>query len=341
MALKSYDDVIEYLDKKKHSKHLLLGNGFSMAYNSEIFSYNALSRFVDDTDNEILKKLFAIINTKNFELIMQQLDNFRELAEVFSEDPKLEPKIAEASESLKSSLIDAIEQLHPEHVFTIQEGQHQACAAFLNSADSIFTTNYDILLYWVIMRNHESLGKPSDGFGYGESDNSPEREIESSELVWGPYKEIQNTYYLHGALHLFDTGTNVIKEQYRKNHNLLEKIRQRIEAKNYPVFVTAGDDKEKLTHIRHNQYLTHCYESLCSIGGALITFGFNFGNSDGHIVAAINRAATPSKNRDHIEDVFIGVYSTVDEGHIESIRNQFRCEVHMYDARTANVWGAE
>ena len=76
--LPSYQEIVESLRKKKRTKHLLLGNGFSMAYDSEIFSYNALAKFVDNLEEQLLKDLFTTINTKNFELVMQQLDSFAE-----------------------------------------------------------------------------------------------------------------------------------------------------------------------------------------------------------------------------------------------------------------------
>ena len=41
--LLTYDEIIHSLKKKKRQKHLLLGNGFSMSYDSGIFSYNASS----------------------------------------------------------------------------------------------------------------------------------------------------------------------------------------------------------------------------------------------------------------------------------------------------------
>ena len=59
----------------------------------------------------------------------------------------------------------------------------------------------------------------------------------------------------------------------------------------YPIFVTAGDDQQKLKHITHNQYLTYCYDSLCEAKGSLVIFGFSFGAHDDHIIDAINRAA--------------------------------------------------
>ena len=82
MKLETFQDVIESINsvKSKGRKfHLLLGNGFSMAYDKDIFSYNALHDFIQTTENKLLLSLFDIIKTKNFELIMQQLDTFSAL----------------------------------------------------------------------------------------------------------------------------------------------------------------------------------------------------------------------------------------------------------------------
>ena len=36
----SYEELLNYINQdKKNKKHLLLGNGFSIAYNKDIFSY--------------------------------------------------------------------------------------------------------------------------------------------------------------------------------------------------------------------------------------------------------------------------------------------------------------
>ena len=120
--LKTYQEVITYLNGPKgRKKHLLFGNGFSMAYDKDIFSYNALSDFIETTGDPLIQKLFEKLNTKNFEVIMQQLDNFCEIAELFSDDERLVPKIKGAIEKLKNSLIDAVKELHPEHVFKVPE----------------------------------------------------------------------------------------------------------------------------------------------------------------------------------------------------------------------------
>lgn len=345
MELKNYQEVIKYLKDKNRQKHLLLGNGFSMAYDADIFSYNALNKFIEKIEEPLLKKLFEIINDKNFELVMQQLDNFCQLAEEFSSDNELKVKIQTASNALKKSLINAVKELHPEHVFKIPEEKSKSCANFLsnylNTNGHVFTTNYDILLYWVLMRNIDKFPQAIDGFGREvEDSNEYVEDYDEGVLEWGKYREEQNVHYLHGTLPLFDAGVSIIKEEYDTQEYLLQKIENRMDKKEYPIFVTAGNGEEKLTHIMHNQYLTYCYEKLCSIDGSLVTFGFNFGEHDHHIIDAINQAAKYGKKIfPKLLSIYIGVYSKADKNHIESIADKFKCKVNIYDAKTARVWG--
>jgi hypothetical protein len=343
--LPSYQEIEQHLTKAKRTKHLLFGNGFSMAYDYRIFSYNALSNFIESIDNELLKKLFSALNTKNFELIMQQLDNFCEIAAVFSDDKKLVKKVQNASAALKTSLIDAVKELHPEHVFIVPEEKSKGCYSFLYNFLSnnglVFSTNYDLLLYWVVMRNGANIA--IDGFGRelkNEEEVKKGEEADWSELRWGKHKSNQNVFYLHGALPIFDSGVDIVKEEYSSQHFLLKNISNRMEKKQYPIFVTAGNAKEKLTHINHNKYLSYCYDRLSTITGSLITFGFNFGDYDTHIIDAINKAAHyREEEKGKLYSVYIGVYSEADYEHIKSISKKFKCKVNLYNASTANVWG--
>jgi hypothetical protein len=286
------------------------------------------------------------MNTKNFEQVMQQLDNFCEIAQVFSKDDDLVQKIKNASSTLKSSLIDAVKELHPEHVFKIPESESANCSQFLHrflsNGGKVFTANYDLLLYWVLMRNNSKLA--IDGFGR-ELENFDEiivgEPAQFSELRWGKHKADQSVFYIHGALPLFDTGTDVVKEEYDTQNYLLEKIRSRMEQKDYPIFVTAGTAKEKLNHIAHNKYLSFCYDALSLISGSLVTFGFNFGDFDSHIIDAINKVANhgkPTHDGQKLYSIYIGVYSEADRQHIERIKNKFKCKTHLYDARSVHIW---
>ena len=344
----TYQEVIAHLDKKNRRKHLLFGNGFSMAYDRDIFSYNALSKFIENTGDPLIKSLFDKLNTKNFELIMQQLDNFCEVAGLFSDDETLVPKIKTAIENLKNSLIDAVKELHPEHVFKVPEEKSQACIAFLqNYLDKggfVFSTNYDLLPYWVLMRNEAK--NAIDGFGRDlETDIDTENyvapeDLEYSELRWGKYKDEQTIFYLHGTLPIFDTGINIVKVEYDSEHYLLQNVKDRNNKKQYPIFVTAGNGQEKLMHIMHNKYLSFCYEQLCKIEGSLITFGFNFGDYDTHIIEAINIAAKKGRKIPaKLWSVYIGVFSDDDLKHISDIEKKFKCKIVPYNAQTVNIWG--
>ena len=342
MKVETFQDVLASIQKnRKRPFHLLLGNGFSMAYDSDIFSYNALHDFIQNARDPDLETILDVIETKNFEVIMQQLDMCAALVAAFGGSLALRQRIESAGARLKKSLLRAVQELHPEHVFTVPQGQSEACAAFLmkflGTGGRLYSTNYDLLLYWVLMRN--SVVAHVDGFGREvENPDDPPDDHVLSELVWGKHRDDQNVFYLHGALPFFDKGVVVIKEEYDVYNYLLQKISARMESAEYPIFVTAGDGRQKLTHIMHNHYLAHSYESLCTVEGSLVTFGFNFGEYDEHIVDAINRAARqklPAK----LWSVYIGVYSDEDQRHIEQIRHRFKCKVHIYDSKTAPVWG--
>jgi hypothetical protein len=343
---KTYAAVVESLAKKKRKAHLLLGNGFSMAYDPKIFSYNALYDFVAGLGDRALIKLFEAIKTKNFEQVMGQLDLFVALLDAFESNEGLQDRVRQAGTGLQQSLLNAVGALHPEHVFKVPADRLAQCAAFLNfflaNGGSIFTTNYDLLLYWVLLRG----GIPNHGDGFGRELMNPVRskhgeEAEWSELRWGPNRNTQNIHYVHGALHLFDTRLEIVKEECTSDSVLLEKIMARIKKSEYPLFVTAGDGDEKLERIRHNQYLTFCYDQLCAAEGSLVTFGFNFGKYDLHIIQAINKAASLRRRVDErLGRIYIGVYSEDDASHIAAIEGSFKLEVNTFEAKTAPVWNA-
>lgn len=344
MNLESFDDVLASIKKNpKREFHLLLGNGFSVAYDPNIFSYNALHDFVKKLDDKDLSTILSVIETRNFEVIMQYLDHFSALLDAFGADPALKKRVDAASAKLKKSLLDAVKALHPEHVFKVPEDQSKACAAFLKTfvatGGNIFSTNYDLLLYWVLMRNN--LFEHIDGCGRELLNDTgeymkPEDQIWSG-LIWGKHRSKQNVFYLHGALPFFDNGVEVVKEEYTIYNYLLENISTRMEKGEYPIFVTAGDGQQKLKHITHNQYLTYCYDTFSQAEGSLVTFGFGFGPYDEHIIDAINKAAK-RKPPQKLWSLYIGVYSDDDKKYIEQIEGKFRCKVHIFDAKTVKVW---
>jgi len=290
-----------------------------------------------------LSNIFEVFNTSNFELIMKQLDMTIKLANRFEANDSFKFKLNESNSKLKLSLIKAIKDLHPNHVFEVSNEKSLCCgefiSRFLDTGGGLFTSNYDLLMYWILMRNN--IENVSDGFGreYEDGEDFVQDDFEESELTWGKYKSDQNIFYLHGTLPLYDTGVDIIKEVYTSGNYLMDKVKSRIDNGDYPVFITAGDGNDKLIQIRHNPYLTFCYDRLCNIEGSLITYGFNFGEYDSHIIDAINKAAKFHKGRKgKLFSVYIGVYSKEDIKYIESIKDKFKCKITLYDSKSADIW---
>jgi hypothetical protein len=345
LKVEKYEDCLAELLSKRRNLNLLLGNGFSIAYDHQIFSYNALQSFIGELKDPVLDELFRIAGSTNLEVIMQQLTVVSELLQAFGDNSGLTQKVADADAKLRKGLIDAVKALHPEHVFTIPDESIASCkkflAPFLEENSTIFTTNYDILLYWVLMRGQ--CDNAVDGFGY-ERENPEESNrdnfIYSEALTWGPNINSQNVSYLHGALHLFDTGINIEKEQYDISGYILDRIKKRMDAEQYPVFVTAGDGDDKLSQIVHNKYLSHCFDKLKNINGSLVAFGFQFGEYDYHIIDAINEAAHYGRGASNkLYSIYIGVYSEKDAEYIRSIKNKFKCKVRLFDSTSVVLWG--
>ncbi|MBQ0132258.1 MAG: DUF4917 family protein, partial [Comamonas sp.] len=84
--VKSFSEVKAHLNKERRPVSLLMGNGFSVAFNHDIFTYKALADFLNSKEDLLVNKLFDTIKTKNFELIMQQLSTTKALLNAFSAD---------------------------------------------------------------------------------------------------------------------------------------------------------------------------------------------------------------------------------------------------------------
>ena len=300
--------------------------------------------------NEDIKNLFEVTKTNNFEVVMHELDTFISLSEKLGLPSEVGSRMKSLKDCLEKSLIEIIKEMHPDCVFNLSEENIQNCGNFIEpyctDGNSIISTNYDLLLYWVLMRykpksiDGENDKTFSDGFSYkfqeGLSEDDPGW-IDDI-LTWNG-SDNQNIFYAHGALHIFDTGTSYMKEQYDGPNGkfIMDAIRARIHNGGYPVFVTAGDANQKLNQIIHNGYLSDCYNHLKSITGRLVTFGFSFGNSDTHIIDALNEAA---QGRGKLLSINIGVFSDSDRRHIDDLIAQkvFRCKVNTFDAKTAKIW---
>ena len=331
VKLIKFEEVI----KKTTNPYLLLGNGFSMSYDKKRFSFTSLldsaikSKIIKKKD--FIYKVFEKLKTADFESVMKILDNSQKVISVYKGEKKLIKKIIEDSGQLKEYLVKIITNNHPDICTDIADENKKNCVEFLKPFKSIYTLNYDLLLYWATMFDNSQ--RFTDGFG--ENDHSIHEEYVVYKNKYG-----MMVHYLHGGLHIFDAGDEIIKKTYSKTGiKLVEQIKENLDRNIYPIFISEGDSKQKLTKILHNAYLNHCYKSLRNIGGDLVILGTKLKKNDTHILEAIIESK--------IKNIYIGVSNSSSINHIKARIDSYnqgktdlkKKNLYLYDYSTVNIWG--
>lgn len=337
--LLSYSDVLAETDE---SRHLLLGNGFSISCRPNVFTYGRLFDRADFANLARARKAFDVLGTKNFEAVIRALRSFALLASVYSPgNPQAKAKAAQDANALREVLVGAVANSHPDRPHDIESDEYLKCREFIRGYRSINTLNYDLLLYWALMQ--DELGDNEipcdDGF------RKPAEDPEADYVSWDPDNSKRQTVrYLHGALHLFDTGKEMKKFTWINTQvPLIEQIRAALKQEFYPVFVSEGTSDEKVERIRHNDYLCKMYRSFTEIQGALVVFGHSLDASDDHIFTdRIGRHGKTSQ-------LYVSLHGDPSSASNKAIirrasalsnlrRGKWRLDVKYFDADTASVW---
>jgi hypothetical protein len=266
---------------------LLLGNGFSINLAGH-FNYKSLFEEFLKLCTPSDRRIFSSFKTNNFERIQEILIDAKRVNELFKIGTN--QRIDSAIELLKNGLIQSIRNNHPIYS-KIDKKQLQRLSIQLNNFGDIFTLNYDLFLYHIIMqikdeserRNREA---PYSDYFWGKYDEQPEQ-----------FKQFMNydeylrnhVYYLHGALFLFKIPPDILKlRRGGAPEELIEMIGEVITRGIMPLFVSEGKYKEKLEAIKRSNYLNFCYEALGQSEKPLVIFGSSLSSQDVHIADAIN-----------------------------------------------------
>lgn len=143
-------------------------------------------------------------------------------------------------------------------------------------------------------------------------------------------------YFLHGGLHLYDTGTKVQKHIFNNDRDvsIVDNVRRNLEQGHFPLFVSEPTHQKKLERIKHNPYLNHCYKSLKALSGALFIHGHSMAENDKHIFDQIN-----SSNIEHVlVSIFGDEKSNANRETIANARRFISKEISFYNAVTAPIW---
>jgi hypothetical protein len=319
MGVILFKDAMKRVGQRDRS--LLLGNGFSARY----FSYPSLLERAGLMKDDPVSVLFDRLKTVDFERVVAALESAYEVEMAYGNIAHAEELLADAHR-VREALVHAIRGTHPAHREDIEE-VIPSCIAFLSSFDEVFTLNYDLLLNWVSLS--DDLHFP-DGFGLGSKNGG----------FLGPFQTQAycKIYNLHGGLHLFRDGTDVIK-RLAGSTGVIDAIAQTITVdKQFPVYVAEGTSPAKMARIRANDYLFYCYEKLCASAGSFFIFGHSADPNDSHIYEAIFSSS--------IEHLYFCIYQPTEEklrtisGELARYKARARSEIEItfVDSESAHVW---
>jgi hypothetical protein len=249
------------------------------------------------------------------------------------------------ADKLREVLVKAIASSHPAWPGEIGAEAYAACKRFLSNFDRVYTLNYDLLLYWAFMRDEvEPPLQCDDGFRHPQE--GPQEYV-----TW----EVENSfeqkiYYLHGALHLFDAGSELQKYTWSNTGiRLTQQVRTALADSKYPLFVSEGTSEEKLERIKHSGYLHRGLASMPKVTGSMFVYGLSFSANDDHVLRMIEVG--------NISNLYVSVFGDPNDVHNKSMitralklsevrnarnvgrRRSYDLHVHFFDANSAAVWG--
>ncbi|MGM5034061.1 DUF4917 family protein [Tardiphaga sp. 803_E3_N1_3] len=335
-------------------RHLLLGNGFSIGCRADIFHYASLYAEADFSKIPEAKAVFEALDTKDFEVAIKALESSSKLLPIYAPiDATTVKKMRAHANALKDVLVTTIAGNHPDLPSSIAEEKFWACRKFLNNFlgpendGQVYTLNYDLLLYWTLM--HEDMPfdenfnlAKNDGFGNDEDDPNADYVVWQGETA----SHSARVHFLHGALHLFDAGSELKKYTWIRNGTpLIVQARDAMNANAFPLFVAEGTSVQKKDKIRHNAYLYQCFKQFTANAAVgthcFFIFGHSLAENDDHILTRLGRG--------RFKKLYVGLFGDPASPYNEEIakrarglsalrQDRYPLEVIFYDSATASVW---
>jgi hypothetical protein len=266
------DDLRDWSDLADHGwSGLLIGNGASIAV-WDGFRYPSLyatSLARDDGGlSESDKELFDSFRTVNFEAVLSALRTAETVCGLLELDTT---EIRARYDSIRHALIEAVNVVHVPWP-SVPDDTLQRIKEELLRYDTVYSTNYDLLVYWAVM-----VGS-ADGFkDYFWS----ERFDISDTEIWD---KVTKVLYLHGAVHLYRLNSGETLKRRHDGTNLLDAFAAGDWRGALPLFIAEGSAEDKLRSIYGSDYLSFAFSRFSDHRGDLVVFGHSLGEADQHLI---------------------------------------------------------
>jgi len=262
---------------------LFLGNGFSINLSSKFLYKSLFDTFISKTA-EPFKTLFQQFGTTNFELILSYFNHSIIINKFLGLSNS---KVEQAIQELKNGLIDSIKEIHP-RVEDIDWGKLEVFTSELKDFGNIYTTNYDLFLYHIIMKSMDKRRIDASFTAYQDYFWGDSRSGFKQFMSFQDYK-YKHIYYMHGTLFIFNEATIDLKiVRNGSGTELIEIIADEIQKGHFPLFITEGTAQDKIISIYRSNYLHFCLNKFSVANTPLLIFGNSLSDFDAHIVEALN-----------------------------------------------------
>lgn len=353
--------TVNYVDEINDDtlRHILLGNGFSRALNSDLFSFKTLFEKAG-FDAELVQFLKqdndgneGLGTYPDFEKTLKTLrDASLVLRHLGFRTPD---RLNELQENIRDGLTKAVHAVHEvkaadgsleRYITQFSYADVFGCANFLKAFQRdesiIFTVNYDLLLYRVLMEiKNPNNQLEEDGLTDALQQNEISLARWGDAFIHGKWEKwstpAPRVCFLHGALHIFSEGSETYK-LIAEADNLINTISASLDNGKTPLVVCEGTANRKRAKIFGNDYLRDCYSRLGKISGKLFILGCSLAENDGHIWEAVNANSQISK-------VLVGYFGNTELNSIrDAARKYFPQKVSdnrvlLFDTSGLHIWG--
>ncbi len=260
---------------------LILGNGASIAFDAGRFSYSSILTEARRLGHitPALYRVFQSMNTTDFERVLQGLWQANYINSVLGE---INPRLTGKYKDVQRALIETVRHIHGNVPHNSLAERLDKAADFLSQFRIVLSLNYDVLVYWAMMKGNDRLKNHfADCFKH-----------HLFQYDWKTYHNGYNTlvFYPHGNLIL---GRDINGVEYKINaddiSDLIEAIIQKWSGEELaPVFVSEGTSEQKKITIDRSPYLSTVFnEVIPKIGEKVVIYGWAMTGQDNHLIEAI------------------------------------------------------
>lgn len=274
--LASWQDVARIHDWRD----LLLGNGLSR-HVWPPFAYESLYQRACERNilTRVDRRLFESDSTVNFESVLAALAVTMRTIDTLKEPGAR--RLQERYLRIQQALGAAVRDVHVP-LSLLPETTRQTLQRELRKHRWVFTTSYDLVLYWCA--GYRDFRGFTDYF-YSGGDRL-EFHVENTSVR----SDVTRLVYLHGALHLLVGEKGITRKRRSSGATLLEQfgVPDPKDPRSRPLLIAEGTATEKARIIADNEYLSFGLNRLRHTKHGLVVFGLSLREEDAHLVDALN-----------------------------------------------------